>query len=755
MTEIIKSYLAHARGENPRSPWACTAPLGWLAHVLVGLRNRAFDRGIGRSDEPPLPVISVGNITLGGTNKTPFVEMVTRGFLNRGLMPGIISRGYGGTAEDPVVFRGGMADRERVGDEPLLLSNRLPMVPVAVSRDRLEDVRALKRQGVRVVVADDAFQHRRLARDVDVVLVDAACPFGNGRLIPGGILREPVKSLKRAHLVVITKADQVSPPVLRGLEKKLSSIVPASRLFRSSIVICRWCLWDGQAFLPCERPEGRKLAVFSAIGSPGSFVISLKDQGAEVVRDRRFKDHHRFSPEDLKKVEEDCGETGAWAAACTEKDVYNLPRGFKPPFPLLVPFLETRVDDEDRFWRSLIRAMRPKIVVASNGHGEDAMGSLLAEKLAAEFPNSLVLGFPLVGRGEEYLKRKIPIKAAALSVTPTGGVIKYRFSDLVADVRSGLLTHIKRQLRTWNAMRGSIRTPLCVGDVYLFLHALWGQGMSPLLVATAKTAYLHGHWRAEAFLLRRRSRSVWARDKETALDLARSGVPARFDGNPIMDLVRDNRTGSFKWGTPGSFRVLILPGSRDRAYGDFRLLLDAVLIMAKEARCSFAAVLAPALNVERLISGCPGWHPRGDWLCHGRRPVKVALYRGPVASAAREAQVLLGLGGTANQVCAGLGVPVVSILEKGKLVQQRLLGMAELLVPPRADALARAALGVLTDEKMARSMARAGKDRLGPSGAMDRVVEYCSSELGWGVRDSVYEKLLGFGTDGNRDGRFA
>ncbi len=754
MTEIIKSYLAHAKGETPWSPWLCVAPLGWLASAVVRLRNWAFDRGIGRSEEPPLPVISVGNITLGGTNKTPFVEMVTRGLLSRGLFPGIISRGYGGRTDAPVVFKGGRASRERVGDEPLLLSNRLPQVHVAVSRDRMSDIRALKKRGVQVVVADDAFQHRQLSRDVDVVLVDAACPFGNGRLVPGGILREPLNSLRRAHMVVITKVDQVPAAALKSLEKRLSGVVPSSRLFRSSLRICRWCLWDGKSFSPSPRPEGRRMVAFSAIGSPQSFMISLRDQGVRVVRDRRFKDHHRFCAEDLLVVKRDYDETGAWGAVCTEKDVYNLPLGWKPSFPLLVPFLETDIDDPDRFWRHMTEAMKPRIVVASNGYGEDAMGSLLAERLAARFPDSEVVGFPLVGRGEQYLKRGIPIRSA-LSVTPTGGVVKYRLSDLVMDIRSGLLNHIKRQLTAWNRMRGSIRTPLCVGDVYLFLHALWGQGMSPLLVATAKTAYLHGHWRAETFILRSRSRSVWARDRETAEELSRSGVHARFDGNPIMDLVGDNRTGEFGWESSNSFRVLILPGSRDRAYGDVRLLLDAVLIMADRARCSFAAVLAPTLDVERLVRGCPGWRLEGDRLSHGLRPVRVALYNGAVADVAERAQVLLGLGGTANQVCAGLGVPVVSILEKGKLVQQKLLGMAELLVPPRADALAEAALKVLSDEKLAESMAKAGMDRLGPSGALDSVVEYCSSVLGWSVRNEVYGELRGISARKKRDARCA
>ncbi|MDD4837450.1 MAG: tetraacyldisaccharide 4'-kinase [Dethiosulfovibrio sp.] len=738
MTELIKSYLAHAKGEDPMSLWVCLAPLGWLASIIVRVRNWAFERGIRRSQEPPLPVISVGNITLGGTNKTPFVEMVTKGLLAMGIESGIVSRGYGGSTEDPVVFISGRASRDRVGDEPLLLSNRLPSVFVAVSRDRMGDIKALKAKGVQVVVADDAFQHRRLGRDVDIVLVDAACPFGNRRLAPGGILREPIDSLKRAHMVVITKVDQVSQDSLSKLEDDLLKVIPKSRLFRSYLRITKWCLWDGKSFKEVPKPTGRNVVAFSAIGSPQSFMDSLAEQKVSVLAERRFKDHHRYCHQDLVSVLELFRSSNAEAVVCTEKDIYNLPSRWRPSFPLLVPFLETEVDESDRFWTCMTRMLRPHIVVASNGYGEDAMASLLAQKLMSRFPASRITGFPLVGRGEQYVQRGVEV-GPVLSVTPTGGVVKYRFSDLMTDIKSGLLGHIKRQYQVWNRLKGHIRTPICVGDVYLFLHSLWGQGQSPVLIATAKTTYLHGHWRAERLLLRSRARSVWTRDRETAAELLSSRVPARFDGNPIMDLVGDNRMGGFVW--PSGKRVLILPGSRDRAYSDVRLILDSASEMSKKENCCFVAVVAPTLDLKRLVRGCPGWIKDGDVLRNIDGSVEVNLYTGPVADPAEMAQVLIGLGGTANQVCAGLGVPVVSILEKGTLVQQKLLGSAELLVPPTAKDLARAALSVLADEALARSMAEAGKVRLGTSGALDKVVSYCGDELGWTVRDEVYSLM--------------
>jgi len=735
---LFKSYLAHAKGEKKLSPWMCLAPLGWLASLFVRSRNWAFDRGISHSKEPPLPVISVGNVTLGGTNKTPFVEMITRGLSKRGLRPGIVSRGYGGSTEGPHVFRGGKADRNRVGDEPLLLSNRLPGIFVAVSRDRFGDIRALSKRGVQIVVADDGFQHRKLGRDLDVVLVDAACPFGNGRLVPGGILREPVESLRRAHIVVMTKVDQVSPEAVQRLYDRLCRVVPRRKIFRSSLRIERWCLWNGSEFEGVQKPSGRTVVAFSAIGNPRSFLSTLSGQGVEVIEEVRFKDHHRYTSEDLKRIERIYRLSGAFGVACTEKDVYNLPRGWKPPFPLMVPFLETEVEDEDRFWRAVTDGLRPKVVVASNGYGEDAMASLLARKIEEAFPVAEVTGFPLVGKGEQYLQRGIKVGSSP-SVTPTGGVIKYRIADLLIDVRSGLFGHIRRQLKAWRKRSGCIRTPLCVGDVYLLLHTLWGQGQSPLLIATAKTNYLHGHWMAERALLRGRARTVWTRDEETAEDLSKAGVSARFQGNPIMDLIGDNEEGDFSWPSEGD-RVLILPGSRNRAYEDVRLLLKSVVIVAARRDCRFVAVLAPTLDLRKMALGCPGWTLEGRTL-KGPNSVEVHVHRGPVAEVAAGAQVLLGLGGTANQVCAGLGVPVVSILEKGKLVQQKLLGEAEWLVSPDPDRLAEAVLLVLSDETLARTMAEAGRKRLGASGALDSVVRYCSRVLGWSVRCEVYSRL--------------
>lgn len=740
MTRWLRNYLAYSRGESSRlSPWLFLEPLALLAKGYTVVRNFAYDHGLLESVEPPLPMISVGNLTVGGTNKTPFVEMLAGRLFEAGLRPGILTRGYGGKASDPVVLRQGKGERGEVGDEPLLLSSRLPEVPVVVSRERILGAKALLASGAFIGVADDAFQHRRLGRDVEIVLVDARCPFGNGSIVPAGPLREGPEGLARAHAVVITKFDQVSPEAGQQLIDRLSQWVSKDRLFTARLVLGNWARWDGD-WDPVEQEllEGKKALAFSAIGSPGSFLRFLADMKVDVADEMTFRDHHRFLDSDMDRIIARIGETEADCLVCTEKDVYNLPPGWVPPVPLFIPRVSSQVIEEERFWDVLKGELQPRLVVASNGHGEDAIGALLAEKLARRFPCGNVLAFPLVGVGEPYRRRGIPV-ASPPAESPSGGVVKYDFRVLLKDIRAGLLGHIVRQAAAWKKLKGQIRTPICVGDVYLLLHCLWGQGQTPVLLATAKSVQITGHMRSERWLMRRRCRKVWTRDLDTARELQRADVTAVFSGNPIMDLEGDNSLGEPFRGDEGE-HILLLPGSRLRAYDDVVMILEAVRRIARvRPGASFRMVLAPTLRLERLLESCSGWAVTPEGL--EGPDVSVELFEGTVSSAARGARVVLGLGGTANQVCAGLGVPVVSVKEQGKFVQKKLLGGAEILVDPTPEALCEGIVLVLEDPALHRKMAEEGRRRLGPPGALDDLIRYVDDDLGWGLRCSVYKAL--------------
>ena len=738
MGAILSSYLRFIRGEGGGIPWTLLAPLGSFVRTCSGLRNFSYDHGLAVSTESPIPVVSVGNITHGGTNKTPFVEMLARLFIDAGLTPGIVMRGYGRRGGKSLFVAECPRSRDLLGDEALLLSGKLPGSPVVVSADRMAGVICLADRGADVALADDGFQHRRMGRDVDIVLIDATCPFGNGRLMPAGMLREPSESLQRAHIVVISKADQVPEESLMRLVSLIREEA-GTEPFRAILELAGWSVLapGGKALCDSDAPL-LPVSAFSAIGNPGSFGSYLSKLGLAPLSHEAFRDHHRFTSAELEGLSERALRSGAEAIVCTEKDVFNLPEGWVPRIPLFVPRVKAHLLEENAFILRLSELLCPHLVVASNGHGEDAVGSVLAERIGRRFPLAEVSGFSLVGRGREYESRGIKVISPP-SETPSGGVVKYRLKDLLRDIRSGLFRHISDQAEAWNALRGKVRTVLCVGDVYLLLHTLWGQGVKPVLVATAKSARLHGHWRMEKFFLRNRCRRVWTRDPETFTDLADYGVDAFYGGNPIMDIPGDT---DYRPGEPGKHRVLLLPGSRERAYEDLAMLLEAAVDISKQEVCAFDLVVASTIDRGRLLQNAPGWFPAGgDVICHSSGGPKVSLFSGDVAEAAAGSDILIGLGGTANQICAGLGVPVVSIDEKGKRVQKKLLGDAESLVPPDPAMLAAETVSILRDAVRREVMSKAGRERMGGAGALDSVIKYASETLGWRRRHEVFRKF--------------
>ena len=737
MAKLLASYLRYIRGEGRCLCWDLLVPLGLFVGLCSRVRNFAYDHGIASSTEPPVPVVSVGNITHGGTNKTPFVEMLARLFLEAGLTPGIVIRGYGRSGRESLFAGECPQSRDLLGDEALLLSGRLPGVPVAVASEKMTGIDRLASRRVDVALADDGFQHRRMGRDVDIVLVDATCPFGNGHLMPAGMLREPADSLGRAHIVVITKADQVLPGRIDEIKKRIMDI-SGHAPFLSILELAGWSKVSAGSVLEDSPPPELPVAAFSAIGNPSSFTTFLSMLGVSLLSHESFRDHHRFSLREIEGVSERAVKAGAGALVCTEKDVFNLPALWSSSLPLYVPRVRASICDPHSFRLRLSECLKPRLVVASNGHGEDAIGSLLAEKMKNRFPLAEVSGFSLVGRGREYRTKGIDV-ASPPSETPSGGVVKYRLKDLLADIRSGLFRHISSQAEAWTTLRGKIRTVLCVGDVYLLLHTLWGQGCKPGLLATAKSTRLHGHWWMEERLLRSRCRRVWTRDPETASSLSGKMVDAVYGGNPIMDLAGDtiNRPGP-----RGEHRVILLPGSRERAYEDLDLLLEAATLVSAGEKCSFVIVLAATIDRDRLLRSAPDWVPAGkDAIRHPSGSPEVMLFSGDVAEAASRADILIGLGGTANQICAGLGIPVVSVDEKGKRVQKKLLGDAESLVPADPESLAEEAIAILRDPARRERMANAGRVLMGAPGALEAIIEYASVSLGWEKRCRVYQRF--------------
>ena len=747
MSKLLRSYLRYARGEKKNSLWALLYPLQFITRIWMKLRITLYARGLLSVTEPPLPVVSIGNNSLGGTNKTPMTELVVRQFREAGIEAGLVSRGYR-TREHGPIWIGQDEEsthRDTAGDEPLMLAKRLPGVKIVVSRDRVQGVALLASLGARVAVTDDTFQHRRMARDVDIVLVDATCPFGNGNVIPAGSMREPKSAFGRADLLVITKANQAGPDLLASTREELEKLLDPRKIFTAEIKMESWIeIRNGEERTVSvdHSPKGSFLA-FSAIGSPAGFYNFLEQEGISVKAHRTFRDHHIFTQSDITKLVELALSLNVDGFICTEKDLVNLPEGIDLDVPIYIPRIVVKLDDDIGFRTKIMEKLKPNLMVASNGYGEDAIGVVLAKKIKKRFRVADISAFAFVGSGTHYRNEGIRVLSPSIEM-PSGGVIKYSILEFIKDLRHGLGGSISSQMSALSSLYSRYRTPVCVGDVYLMASMLWGQGMKPVLVATAKSVHLSGHLSVEQFLLKHRTRFVWTRDAETAEELRAGGVNAEFCGNPVMDLIDKERPEVDVWGQMEGSRVLLLPGSRPRTYDDVKLILDSAKELSVRKKCCFVMVPAPMIDVSKLVENLVGWMFIADKDMLVSDVTKVRIFRGEVAEAAMGAELLIGLGGTANQLCAGLGVPVVSILEKGKLIQKKLLKEAEVLVNADPSELANAAVRILDDPDLKKSMQEAGIRNLGGVGALDHVVEYCASALGWDNRCTVYEKYRSF-----------
>ena len=328
---------------------ALLTPPALVYRAAVAWRNHRYDRP-GASVHPGIPVISIGNLTVGGTGKTPLTAWIASHLLEEGRRPAVVSRGYGGgSGRGPCFVSRGMGPLVPAsvgGDEPVLLARRLPGVMVVVGSDRVAGARAAREAGADVVVLDDGFQHRRLARDLDLVLLDARDPFGAYRLLPSGPLREPVASLARAHAVLVTRSRPGEPfPFLERVIRRHAGDLPVLRAGHrtAGFVDAR-----GNA----QPPPARAVA-FSGIGSPDAFLADLLGEGVEVAAERRFPDHHRYRDAELAEIEALARTHGAVPVA-TEKDLARLPE--PPPLPgLLALRIEAEPHEPERL-RALLRA---------------------------------------------------------------------------------------------------------------------------------------------------------------------------------------------------------------------------------------------------------------------------------------------------------------------------------------------------------------------------------------------------------------
>jgi len=286
---------------------AVLAPLAWPASLVYGtavrLRNARLDRVDGW--RAPMPVLSVGNITAGGTGKSPMVRWVVETLRGMGRSPAIATRGH----------RGGM-----MSDEVLEHRDAMPGLPIAVGADRVAAIKALLQvvQTIDALVLDDGFQHRAVARDLDLVLVDATRPGLDGALLPMGWLREPASNLRRASAVVVTRATRVDETLARRIES-LHGRAPIAWTSHA---------WTGVRVQSggLERAEpvawlhGRRLAVWAGVGNPQALHAQVRQSGAEVVHAPALRDHHAYGRAGVQSLLKQASKAGAEAVLCTAKD---------------------------------------------------------------------------------------------------------------------------------------------------------------------------------------------------------------------------------------------------------------------------------------------------------------------------------------------------------------------------------------------------------------------------------------------------
>ncbi len=317
-----RTYLNLISGQTPGFTGivarAALTVLSWPYRGIVRLRDYLYSSGLWKTHKVSAKVISVGNLTTGGTGKTPLVIWLCRLLQERQLRCAILTRGY-------------KTPRGELADEPALLTARCPGVPIIINPDRVEGAgEAICRHDAQVLVMDDGFQHRRLRRDLDIVAIDATLPFGYERVLPAGLLREPITGLERAHAVVLTRCDQASDDMLQQIEEVVHQINPDLAIARSVHVPARIETAEGVE-IGLEKVRGCRIFAFCGLGNPQSFFRTVDRLGGVQAGSQVFDDHYRYTDSDLGQVRKQAVERQAGLILTTQKDWTKIEKLPLPP----------------------------------------------------------------------------------------------------------------------------------------------------------------------------------------------------------------------------------------------------------------------------------------------------------------------------------------------------------------------------------------------------------------------------------------
>lgn len=316
MSDSLDQRIRHIMSGQARGPFAmlsrivlaCVEP---IYTAIVGTRNHLFDRELVNIARLPRPVISVGNITTGGTGKTPVVQWIVRELQSLSHRPAVLLRGYK------------RQDAQSTSDEEQLLRESLGVPVFADPKRALAGQRAIKAHPeIDVIVLDDGFQHRKLYRDLDIVLIDATNPFGYGHVLPRGMLRESLASLARVNVVILTRVELAPDAQVAEIEQTVRRRNPAVPILKSNHRLDQ-ITGDGPP-RSIETLHGRRVWAFCGIGNPDAFESSLRKAGIDIAGMTRFADHHAYDAGDLEQLQASAARVGATVLLTTEKDSVKL-----------------------------------------------------------------------------------------------------------------------------------------------------------------------------------------------------------------------------------------------------------------------------------------------------------------------------------------------------------------------------------------------------------------------------------------------
>ena len=331
-------------------------PFSAIYRVATDARNSLYRRGTFDSHEVGVPVISVGNLTTGGTGKTPLVEWIAKQLAQSGRRVCVLTRGYGRKTPGRVIVSDGnavLAGVDEAGDEAFLLAENLKDdAAVICDANRVGAARwAIETFKINVFVLDDAFQHQRIARNLNILTIDATNPWGNGNLLPAGILREPRESLKRADCVLITRSDQSNR--VAEIQSEIATIRSDIPVFHSHMKLTNLRSLNDETRANPQLP----IAAFCGIANPESFLTLLRNAAYDLVHVRTFRDHHNYTQKAIDRLTADARAHGAQEIVTTAKDAVKV-RSMNFALPCYVAEIEIEISSEDQFRQLILNTIK-------------------------------------------------------------------------------------------------------------------------------------------------------------------------------------------------------------------------------------------------------------------------------------------------------------------------------------------------------------------------------------------------------------